>query len=312
MGLPGSLNGSVTIMEGNALEVGALVTKVGRASNMPCQIKTNSAIGDTPEQIARAAVLFASLAEQEKRRDVIRRNFRDMSDLYAFVDCVDGRNWNTSETDAELSEDMRRKRMEAVAQGKTWLASGAVACAITHRDNLAGNVTAPGKILCEDDVIFEKSFLKKLADGEVLEKLAALDGLVLLNYRSRTPIQAERKAVAKFGKYSVHRLVSDHVASGASYFMTPEIGDRVQAFQTPLHVPIDAWSDMKKAGVFGEIFIVSPSPAKTGHFPSTMNYGRMSKNPLVERLRQIALLRRLRWYLIEKRKKTWTKVGKWV
>ncbi|MDF1802070.1 glycosyltransferase family 25 protein [Thalassovita sp.] len=268
-------------------------------------------IGDSAEKIANASVLFASLVEQDKRRDVIRRNFGDVQE-FAFVDCVDGRGWSEDETNAYLSDQMKSKRVEAAKQGKTWLASGAIACALTHRDNLIGNSTAPGKVLCEDDVVFEQEFLTHLEDGSALEQMAQADGFVMLNYRSRTPIKAEKTPVASFGKYSVHRLVSDHVASGAAYFVTPEVGRSIRDFQTPLQVPIDAWSEMKKAGVFKDIYLVVPSPARTGHFPSTMNYGRGSKSRLVEGLRNVALLRRLRWRLIEARKKTWTKVAEWV
>lgn len=267
-------------------------------------------IGDPPEKVAKAPVLFASLVEQEERRQAIRRNFGDLCE-FAFVDCVDGRGWSAAETDAQLSEHMRALRQNAEQQGKTYLASGAIACAVTHRDNLVGNVTAPGKVLCEDDVVFKRDFLKHLADGSALSAMSETGGFVMLNYRSRIPIRARKQPVARFGRYSIHRLESDQIVSGAAYFVTPEIGQRMRAFQTPISVPIDSWCQMKQGGVFDDIYLIHPSPARTGHFPSTINYGRQ-KRGLKEWLRGNAFLRRLKWKLTELRGKTTTQIAEWV
>jgi len=60
--------------------------------------------------------------------------------------------------------------------------------------------------------------------GSATEALSRItDGVVLLSYRSPVPIRAEKAPVARIGKYTVHRLVTEDVVSAAAYFLTPGV-----------------------------------------------------------------------------------------
>jgi GR25 family glycosyltransferase involved in LPS biosynthesis len=174
-----------------------------------------------------------------------------------------------------------------------------------------GNVASPGRILCEDDVIFQRSFLAELTNGSALKALSSVDGIVLLNYRSTAPIKAEKVPHRTFGRYSIHRVRSPTIASAAAYFMTPATAERVRSFQTPLQAPVDGWAEMKAAGAISDIYLVHPAPVSTGHFASTINYGRDSHSRTGQYMRNLRWLRRLRWALLRTRGSSHMSVTEW-
>lgn len=265
---------------------------------------------DLETLLRQAKVLYASLDEQIERRKAIKKNIGGRVP-YAIVSCVDGRGWTEDVTNSHLSEELLQVRKASQAAGKTWLASGAVACAVTHRDHLIGQSHPLGKVLCEDDAVFNKDFISLIASGQVAHELSKLGGVTLLNYRSRQPITADREPVARIGRYTVHRLTSGSVASAAAYFVPENVAKSIQSGQSPLRWPVDAWASFRDAGLFREIYLVHPSPARVGDFPSTINYGRNARHHFLELVRQNILLRRLRWWLLELRRQSNTKITKW-
>ena len=252
------------------------------------------------DEISKALILVASLPDEDARRRGVRENL-GRSDLpFAIVDSIDGRRWGDEEVSGHLSEELNGLRLRVNQRGGVWLASGAIACALTHRDGLLANVIEDGRILCEDDIHFEPDFMDLLARGDALEALSAInDGVVLLNYRAQgRHLAAEKSPVARFGRYSIHKVVG-RVASGAAYFVSPDVAQKIVAYQTPLRVSADSWTTMKEAGVFSEIYLVHPLPVGTGMYPTSINYyGDRKPSGFFAYLQRSSWLRRLRWVLL--------------
>ena len=264
----------------------------------------------SPEQIADAAILYASLDDQRARRENVCRNIGSRV-RFAFVRCIDGRAWTEEETNSRLSDQMRQLREKSLREGKTWLASGAIACAISHRENLIGNIRDKGKVLCEDDAVIKDAFLNHIADGSAAEVLDALDGIAMLHYISPRPVQADRAPVAQIGNYTVHRANPKGLASAASYFVPANIAPRIKSFQSPLRVSVDHWDLMIDGGAFANLYVIHPAPARVGDFPTTINYGVGSKNKILDRLRHIRLLRRIKWVLGRASHKYFESITEW-
>jgi len=259
--------------------------------------------------LRKAKILYASLDEQNERRRAIQSNIGNILS-YAVVGCIDGRGWSDSDAETFLSTEMRETRRNEFAAGKTWLATGAIACAITHRDHMIAQCHPIGKVLCEDDALIQEDFVGHIASGEVANVLDALPGVTLLNYRARSQISADQAPIAKIGRYSIHRSTSQGIASAAAYFVPASVASKIVKEQTPLRWPVDAWLAMRDAGVFGEVFLVHPSPARVGDFASTINYGR-DGGRILQALRHTRVLRRLRWWLLERQGKTYTRINFW-
>jgi hypothetical protein len=264
-------------------------------------------------EASEALILIASLPDEVGRRQGVRANFEGRNIPFAILDSVDGRGWSDEEVSSHVSEELNALRLRIQNRGGIWLASGAIACAITHRDLLLGNVAAPGRIVCEDDILFQPEFLDSLEDSTALKALSALDdGVVLLNYRAHgRHLVAEKTPVARFGSYSIHKSIG-HVASGAAYFATPEVAQRIRCHQTPVRDSADSWNAMKDAGAIDEIYLVHPMPVGTGMFPASINYyqGRRRIGVLAY-LQRNTWLRWLRWRWLMAKGKFTERVTDW-
>lgn len=278
----------------------------------PPRGKTPIPVPMTPEDqalVLNAKILYASLNEQYERRRAIERNIKSRAE-YEVMACVDGRAWTDDQVNAQLSDDLRQVREKAMQDGRTWLATGAVACALTHRDHLIANCFKQGKVLCEDDALFDGEFIDLISSGDVAEQLEPLPGVTLINYRSRSHIFADKKPAARIGRYTVHRARSTGIASAAAYFVPSHVAKKIVPAQSPLKWPVDGWQAMAKDGVFDHVYLVYPSPARVGDFPSTINYGR-DGHKLLDMLRNNRLLRRLRWWQLRWSGKTHSTIGSW-
>ena len=240
-----------------------------------------------------ASLLYASLDEQSQRRDSVIRNINGLAP-FAFVRCIDGRKWSEDEVESFLSEEFRNFRRAEIANGRDWLTSGAIACALTHRTNMIGRIIERGKFICEDDVVISRTMVELIALRTIQQHLDVLDGITLLDYRSRTRIVAERKPVAVMGSFSVHRVKPQGVGSAACYFVPRFVAPRIVALQTPLRVPVDHWDLMIAGGAFKSLYAVHPRPARIGDFPTTIGYEYSKKSVLRDRLSRVVALRRLK------------------
>lgn len=240
-----------------------------------------------------AQILYASLDEQVARRASVMRNVRKYA-KFAFARCIDGRGWSESETENHLSDSMISRRRSELSRGKDWLTKGAIACAMTHRSNLIGSISRLGKVICEDDAIISQSMLKLIGSGKLQSELEKLNGVTLLDYRSRADIVAEHRPVASIGKYSVHRIKPAGVGSAACYFVPAHIAKDIVSFQTPISVPVDHWDEMIAAEVFQNLYVVHPRPARIGDFPATIGYAYSNKSKWKAILSRVKIFRRLK------------------
>lgn len=247
----------------------------------------------TDDEVRAARILYASLDEQEGRRLSVARNIAGRVP-YAFSRCVDGRGWGDAETDAILAPEMQARRRAALKMGRNFLPSGAIACAATHRSNLIGRIEGRGKILCEDDAVLTEQAIAALQDDALVDALDRLDGVTLLNYRSRGDIIAERDPVARVGPFTVHRVQPKGVGSAACYFVPAQVAPQIVALQTPIRVPVDNWNNMIEAGAFANLYVVHPAAAGVGDFPTTINYAVSPENPVIAVICRVKLLRRIR------------------
>lgn len=261
--------------------------------------------------IRQAKILYASLPDQVERRKAIQRNVQDTVPI-AFVESIDGRQWTEEEAFAHVSEYWKDRRTRLLSKGVNSMPTGAVACALTHRDRLLANAEEGGKILCEDDAMFDTRFLEHVASNEVAEVLERLSGVTLLNYRWRGDIQAEREPVAYIGKYSVHRLRSKSIVSAAAYYLPARLVGPLRAAQTPVDRAADLWTEFRDNGVFEDVFLVHPTPARVGQFISSINYGLERNSVFMEWLRRNNIIRRLRWHILEYRGMSSQRITGWV
>jgi hypothetical protein len=248
------------------------------------------------DQIRHALVLYASLEDNPERRKNVRKNISDRFP-FAFVRSIDGRKWGDSEIDAKLSVEMQDMRRKLAGSQLNWLAGGAIACAITHRDSLLGAINATGKILCEDDAEFTPEFMDEIQRGECARILERLAGPTLLYYSGFQEVKAYRKPAGTFGNFSVHRIVPYEVGSTVSYYMPAEHVPKLRKIQTPVCFPADAWGKMVEAGAFENVYIVHPMPVRTGDYPTTINYRSTPQNIVIQQLSRFKLLRRLKYRL---------------
>jgi hypothetical protein len=244
-----------------------------------------------------ALILYASLDEQVRRRASVKANISGRLP-FAFVRCVDGRNWSEEQTEEQLATRMIVRRLAEMAKGRDWLTRGAIACAVTHRQNLIGNITDEGKILCEDDAILDNEAIRAIGSRQILIELERLDGVTLLNYRSRSEIIAEKLPVASFGKYTVHRVKLAGLGSAACYFVPSRWANSILKAQTPISYPVDHWDEMVADGVFPNLFVVHARPARIGDFPSTIEYGYTKKKRIFKIISEIKILRRVKQWLM--------------
>ena len=243
--------------------------------------------------VGSAQILYASLEEQAKRRASVKRNVRHHA-KFAFFRSIDGREWSEQEVENHLSCTMISRRRTESAQGRDWLTRGAIACAITHRSNLIDRIGDLGKVCCEDDAVIARSMLAYIGDGTLQAGLEKLDGVTLLNYRSRSDIIAEREPVMTIGKYSVHKVRPAGLGSGACYFVPSHAAKNIVSFQTPISASADHWDEMISGRAFKDLYVVHPRPASIGDFPTTMGYAYSQKSRVKDLLSRIVFLRRLK------------------
>ena len=245
------------------------------------------------DDVGSAQILYASLEEQERRRASVKRNVGHHA-KFAFVRSVDGREWSEEEVEKHLSSAMISRRRTESAKGRDWLTRGAIACAITHRSNVIGRIGDLGKICCEDDAVIARSMLAYIGDGTLQACLEKLEGVTLLDYRSRSDIVAKRDPVMTIGKYSVHKVRPAGIGSGACYFVPSHIAKQIVSFQTPISTSADHWDEMISGGAFQNLYVIHPRPASIGDFPSTMGYAYSRKSRAKDLLSRIVLLRRFK------------------
>lgn len=263
--------------------------------------------GNVPE----ATLLYASLDEQVVRRKNVIRNLKGRVP-FAFVRCVDGRGWTEADTEAVLSESMRDHRRSEFAKGRAWLAKGAIACAVTHRSNMLGRISDFGKVLCEDDAVISDDLVDLLASGEIQSKLEMLDGITLFHYQSSSDIIAKREPVARFGRYTVHKVRPANMCSAACYFVPSSIAPRIVELQTPITVPVDSWRGMIKGRAFDNLYIVHPRPARVGDFPTTIGYASPKSRMRFDSISRVVLFRRAKRTLTRLRGHLKERVTRWV
>ncbi|MDB9715925.1 hypothetical protein OAA72_04200 [Amylibacter sp.] len=245
------------------------------------------------DDVGSAQILYASLGEQEKRRASVKFNVGTRA-KFAFVRSVDGREWSEEEVEKRLSSAMISRRRKESAKGRDWLTRGAIACAITHRSNMIGRIGDLGKICCEDDAVIARPMLAHIGDGTLQAGLEKLDGVTLLDYRSRSDIFAERDPVMTIGKYSVHKVRPAGLGSGACYFVPSHVAKNIVSFQTPISTSADHWNEMISVGAFQNLYVVHPRPTSIGDFPTTMGYAYSQKSRVKDLLGRIVFLRRLK------------------
>jgi len=220
----------------------------------------------------RAIFLCASLEGETERQRSFSKNFNDKS-LFRFVNSVNGRGWSDSEANIHVSEEMRLLRERERLKGKLWLNPAAIACALTHRDKLLAEAEEADIVLCEDDVLLHRDFIELWAKDDVREKFSKLDSVVLLHYTSRSPITTSTAPIAEFGKFRIFKLDEVQVLSGACYYAPPHVARHIRQFQTPVRFSADSWFEMKKHGVFPNIYVVDPTPVQIAGMASTIGYG---------------------------------------
>lgn len=260
--------------------------------------------------ISEAKILYASLNEQVARRDSVIRNIAGRAP-FAFVRCVDGRSWDESETESHLSEAMRDRRRREFAKGRDWLTKGAIACAMTHRSNMIGQIRSSGKFCCEDDVVLSIDAIDLIGSGELPSLLEQLDGVTLLDYRSRSDIVAEKLPTARVGKYSIHRVVPRGLGSAACYFVPARYAAAIVETQTPISTPVDHWDEMIEAEAFPRLYVVHPRPARIGDFPTTIGYAYAKESTLKWYLNKVKILRRIKHKIHALRGEFNEKVTRW-
>lgn len=218
-----------------------------------------------------AIFLCASLASETKRQRRFANNFKDKSQFH-FVNSIDGRKWSELDVDGYCSAEMMQRRKSLRLKAESWLGPAAIACALTHRDRLLSRAEENTLILCEDDIILNPDFIDLWCRDDIREQFQKFDGPVLFHYFSQGLITASSPPVASFGKYSIYRLDQVHILSSACYFVSKEVAYSIRQHQTPIRSSADAWAEMKKHGVFKEIYVVHPSPCQIAGFATTLGY----------------------------------------
>lgn len=246
----------------------------------------------------RAIFLCASLDGETVRQRSFSKNFSDKS-LFRFVNSVDGRDWSDPEANIHVSEEMRLLRERERLKGKLWINPAAIACALTHRDKLLAVAEETNVVLCEDDILLHRDFIELWAEDDVREKFSKLDSVVLLHYISRSPITTSTPPVAEFGRFRIFKLDEVHVLSGASYYAPPHVARHIRQFQTPVRCSADNWLEMKKHGVFPNIYVVHPTPVQIAGMASNIGYGSAWKSNAL----WVVLIRRLKRLIQRSRKK---------
>lgn len=250
-----------------------------------------------------AIFICASLEGENERQRLFSRNFQDRG-LFKFVESIDGRHWAEDEADVHVSKSMREVREKERAKGKRWISAAAVACALTHRDRLLPEAMDRDVVLCEDDVSINRDFIDLWSKPDIREAFRQIDGVVLMYYWSRAPITSQGEAVLRLGEYSVRRLDDLHILAAACYYVPPAVAERIREFQTPLHCTADHWHEMRRNGVFRDIYAIHPAPANTGSLTSNIGYGgKITSNSLFFRL-----LRTLRRGLAKRRKEIYESI----
>ena len=256
-------------------------------------------------------VLYASLPEHVNRRKSVINNLKNKV-KFAFINSLDGRKWTDEQTESHLSKKMIQFRRDQINKGRDWLSPGVIACAMTHR-KMISTIDVKGKFCCEDDAVIETDVIKLISDGSLQLILDELDGLTLLDYRSRRNIIAEKKPFQKIGKYSIHRVISYNLGSAACYFVPAKIAKRFVRYQTPINASPDQFDEMQKMGVFKNLYILHPKAARSSDFPTTMGYNYSQKtNYLFKLLGNIIWIRRLKYFLNKKNGEFNDSVTNWV
>lgn len=256
-------------------------------------------------------ILYASLPEHSSRRKSVINNLKNQV-TFAFLKSIDGRKWTEKQTESYLSYKMIHFRRDQIKKGRDWLTSGVIACAMTHR-NMISVIGLKGKFCCEDDAVIESDAIKLISDGSLQTLLEGLDGLTLLDYRSRRNIISEKKPVQRIGKYSIHRVISYNLGSAACYFVPAKIAKRFVNFQTPINASPDQFDEMQKMGVFENLYIIHPKAARSSDFPTTMEYEYSKKtNYFFKFMGNIIWIRRLRYFLNKKNGSFNDSVTTWV
>ena len=256
---------------------------------------------------AKGLFVCASLPDQEERRRSVASRFRDKRQL-VFVESIDGRNWSINETEAYMSLEFRDLWRTMRERGRKWLSSGAVACALTHRDKMLPLAENNDIIICEDDAKFSHEFIELWRQAELRKTFNAIRGVVLLHYIAREPIKSIGDPIADLGKYKIFRIQTASVASTASYYISPNCAGELRVIQTPLIATPDSWMLFKGKIKDFEVFVVDPPPVQIFPFDSSVGYGGRRLNGVLAPILQ--LLRVCKWQIDRWRGRRFDRVEK--
>jgi GR25 family glycosyltransferase involved in LPS biosynthesis len=249
-----------------------------------------------------------SLDDQFARRASLKSCFEDERQLY-FVQSIDGRNWSIEEAEEYISDEYRDLWRTMRERGRTWLNSGAIACALTHRDRALPIAVKGPCIICEDDAIISRDFIEIWRDYDVREQWGKFDGVILLHYASKVEIEARTEAIAKFGRYSLHEVTGKAPGSTACYFVNRKTAAALRKIQTPIDATPDTWAKFANQIEGFRIFVMHPPPCAVAPFESTIPYKLGSSGILNSLIFRVA--RSFKWKIYRLRGRLFDRVTRW-
>jgi len=209
-----------------------------------------------------------NLARSPERRAHMLRELRKVGIEYEFVEGVDGRDVDLSDTSL----------VSPTWQGRSPFLVGAVGCALSHQ-KVWGKVLQDGAeraLILEDDVILP-------ADMNALVEAVAMrtEGAeaVLLHYfgGSRPEQRLQLRGSSQLSPSRVLALPTDigRLGGTGAYILTRDACQRMAKIMLPIRFPADDWAFFCNEGAIDRLHCVAPMPVRinTGFRSTIGHYG---------------------------------------
>jgi len=162
--------------------------------------------------------------------------------------------------------------MEQVRKFPTWLTSGAIGCALSHRlayERMI-NENLPYALILEDDIELPKDILKVLM---ALETAVKNDEVILLYYQNPrelllSSVQSESVGLAAL-MYPMHETGP---ITAAAYVIGNNAAKNLLNHILPVRVCADSWGYFYNKGYFQSIRCLYPLQLKVHNFKSSIDY----------------------------------------
>lgn len=214
-----------------------------------------------------------NLARSPERRDHIIRELAKTDVDYEFVDAVDGRELDLSDTtvvdQAATTDGSLGDSPAAVPCG--------VGCALSHL-NVYRKILADGRdraLVLEDDAVLPAA-LGPLADS-VAANMSGAEVVLLKFHHDLAPCRVTKQGLVSLpaSRLLVRPADPRILASACGYVITREACERMVQSILPVRVKADAWDYFRRHGALGSVRCVVPMPiSDSPEFRSSIDYFR--------------------------------------